>query len=193
MARSKEFDKDEVLEKAICVFSDKGYNGTSMQDLVDGLGISRSSMYETFSNKHALYVEALECYQKSANQQVCDIVKDCVSAKEAIRQLLEMTVNKLLDDQQHNGCFLVNAEIEVAAHDIGVKEIISQSGIHMETAFMLIIVKGQQQGELSSRHDAKSLSRFISNTVKGLQVSTRSITDRTYFDDVIQTMLSLLD
>jgi TetR/AcrR family transcriptional repressor of nem operon len=193
MARPREFDKHEVLEKAVCVFSDKGYNGTSMQDLVDGLGISRSSMYETFSNKHTLYLEALESYQQSANQQVCEIIKDCSGAKEAIHKLLEMTVNKLLDNDQHNGCFLVNAEIEVAAHDAGVKEIICQSGIHMENAFMHIIVKGQEDGELSTRHDAKALSRFISNIVKGLQVSTKSVTDRTFFSDVIQTTLSLLD
>jgi TetR/AcrR family transcriptional repressor of nem operon len=58
---------------------------------------------------------------------------------------------------------------------------------------MHIIVKGQEDGELSTRHDAKALSRFISNIVKGLQVSTKSVTDRTFFSDVIQTTLSLLD
>jgi TetR/AcrR family transcriptional repressor of nem operon len=193
MARPREFDKHEVLGKAISVFSDKGYNGTSMQDLVDGLGISRSSMYETFSNKHTLYVEALESYQNSANQKVCDIVKDSSGAKEAIRKLLEMAVSKLLNNNQHNGCFLVNAEIEVAAHDVGIKEMICQSGLHMESVFMQIIVKGKEDGELSSRHDVKALARFITNIVKGLQVSTKSVTDRTYFDDVIQTTLSLLD
>jgi TetR/AcrR family transcriptional repressor of nem operon len=193
MARPKEFDKHEVLGKAICVFSDKGYKGTSMQELVDGLGISRSSMYETFSNKHTLYVEALESYQKSANQQVCDIIKDCSGAKEAIQKLLEMAVRKLLDSEQHNGCLLINAEIEVAAHDVGIKEMVCKSGLHMESVFMQIIVKGQEDGELSSRHNAKALARFITNIVKGLQVSTKSITDQTFFDDVIQTTLSLLD
>jgi TetR/AcrR family transcriptional repressor of nem operon len=193
MARPKEFDKDEVLGKAISVFSDKGFNGTSMQELVDGLGISRSSMYETFSNKQNLYAEALKCYQKSANKEVHDIIKNSSGAKEALRKLLETAVNKLLDNEQHNGCFLVNAEIELAAHDVGVKEMICQSGLNMESAFMEIIVRGQKDGELSARHDAKKLSRFISNTVKGLQVSTKSVRDQTFFDDVIHTTLSLID
>jgi TetR/AcrR family transcriptional repressor of nem operon len=193
MARPKEFDKHEVLGKAICVFSDKGYKGTSMQELVDGLGISRSSMYETFSNKHTLYVEALESYQKSANEQVCDIIKDAIGAKEAIQKLLELAVSKLLDSEQPNSCLLINAETEVAAHDVGVKEMVCKSGLHMESVFMQIIVKGQQDGELSSRHNAKALARFITNIAKGLQVSTKSIHDRTFFDDVIQTTLSLLD
>jgi TetR/AcrR family transcriptional repressor of nem operon len=193
MARPKEFDKHEVLGKAICVFSDKGYNGTSMQDLVDGLGISRSTMYETFSNKHTLYVEALESYQKSAREQVYDIIKDSSGAKQAIQRLLEMAVSKLLDSDQQNGCLLINAETEVAAHDVGIKEMVCKSGLHMESVFMQIIVKGQEDGELSSRHNAKALARFITNTAKGLQVSTTSINDRTFFDDVIQTTLSLLD
>jgi len=60
MARTKDFDEDKVLQKAMNLFWHKGYNGTSMQDLVDGLGISRSSMYDTFGDKHTLFIRALE-------------------------------------------------------------------------------------------------------------------------------------
>jgi TetR/AcrR family transcriptional repressor of nem operon len=65
MARTKDFDENEVLSKAIQLFWFKGYNGTSMQDLVDGLGISRSSLYDTYSDKHTLFVKALESYQSA--------------------------------------------------------------------------------------------------------------------------------
>jgi TetR/AcrR family transcriptional regulator, transcriptional repressor for nem operon len=193
MARTKDFDEEKVLDKAICIFSHKGYNGTSMQDLVDGLGISRSSMYDTFTDKHTLYVKALECYQKTADQRICDIIQNSSSAKAAIRQLLKITVDELLKDKQKHGCFLVNAEIEVALHDNGVKEMICRSTQHMETAFQHAIVKGQRSGEISTRHNAQALSRFISNTVKGLQVSSKSNTDMAFFDDIIQTTLSVLD
>jgi TetR/AcrR family transcriptional repressor of nem operon len=73
-----------------------------------------------------------------ANQKVCDIIRDCSGAKQAIRKVLEMAVSKLLDSNRHNGCFSVNAEIEVAAHDVGVKVIICQSGLHMETTLSLL-------------------------------------------------------
>lgn len=193
MARTKDFDEDEVLRKAICIFWDKGYNGTSMQDLVDGLGISRSSMYDTFTDKHTLYVKSLESYQKTADDQVCNIIKTNTSAKAAIRQLLELTVNDLIGDNQQKGCFMVNAEIELAAHDDCVKEVICRSVQNMEEAFYMAIVKGQESGEIQVRQDARALSRFISNTIKGLQVSAKSITERAFFDDIIQTTLSVLD
>src|ERR1700679_2021995 len=113
MARTKDFDEDEVLGKAIDIFWYKGYNGTSMQDLVDGLGISRSSLYDTYGDKHTLYIKALESYQNGSSGQVCAIANGTGSAKEILKNLLEFIVNGLLDDQNHKGCFMLNAEVEV--------------------------------------------------------------------------------
>src|SRR5471030_1502621 len=126
MARTKDFDEDEVLGKAIDIFWYKGYNGTSIQDLVDGLGISRSSLYDTYGDKHTLFIKALESYKKSASGDMCGIVSNAASAKEAIRQLLEFTTRILLNDEQHKGCFLVNAEVEVAPHDKEVSDVICE-------------------------------------------------------------------
>ncbi|WP_022830457.1 TetR/AcrR family transcriptional regulator [Mucilaginibacter oryzae] len=193
MARTKDFDEEEVLRKAICIFWNKGYNGTSMQDLVDGLGISRSSMYDTFTDKHTLYVKSLERYQKAADEQVCNLIKSAPGAKAAIKRLLELTVNDLIGDDQQKGCFMVNAEIELASHDDCVKDVICRSVQQMEEAFYMAIVKGQQSGEIQTRQDARALARFISNTIKGLQVSAKSIKERAFFDDIIKTTLSVLD
>src|SRR5437868_5714416 len=113
MARSKDFDEQEVLSKAVNLFWLKGYNGTSMQDLVDGLGISRSSLYDTYGDKHSLYLKALESYQYAGNDQMCHIINSAPNAKEAIRSLLQFIANNLTQ----KGCFLVNAEVEVAPHD----------------------------------------------------------------------------
>ncbi|MEO3402459.1 TetR/AcrR family transcriptional regulator [Mucilaginibacter sp. CAU 1740] len=193
MARSKDFDEEEVLGKAICIFWNKGYNGTSMQDLVDGLGISRSSMYDTFTDKHTLYIKALESYQKKADEQVCNIIKTNGSAKAAIKKLLELTVEDLIKDDQQKGCFMVNAEIEAASHDDNVKEIICKSVQLMENAFHYAIKNGQESGEITLGQDARALARFISNTIKGLQVSAKTIKEKAFFDDIIQTTLSVLD
>ena len=114
MARTKDFDEDEVLQKAVCLFWHKGYNGTSMQDLVDGLGISRSSIYDTYGDKHALFVKTLQRYEESVYEKVVEIVNQTAPAKEIIKQLLNFITSELLNDEQHKGCFLVNAAIEVA-------------------------------------------------------------------------------
>src|SRR4051812_48261415 len=107
MARSKDFDESEVLAKAVSLFWHKGYNGTSMQELVDTLGISRSSLYDTYVDKHTLYLKALEFYQSNAASQMHTIASDTISAKEAIKRLLELSTSDLLLDKQHKGCFMV--------------------------------------------------------------------------------------
>jgi TetR/AcrR family transcriptional repressor of nem operon len=103
MARTKDFDEDDVLEKAVELFWRKGYNATSMQDLVDGLGISRSSLYDTFGDKHTLYIRALEKYKALGSGQMCSIVSNAASAKEAIRKLLELAIGEASADEQRKG------------------------------------------------------------------------------------------
>ena len=192
-ARTKDFDENEVLGKAIRLFWHKGYNGTSMQDLVDGLGISRSSLYDTYGDKHTLYIKALESYQNSSGSEMCTIISNTASAKEAIKQLLEFVTRNLLSDEQHKGCFMVNAGVEVAPHDDEVNTLLCKNEQQLENTFYKAIKRGQESGEISTKQDAMALTRFISNTVKGIQVSAKSTTDRTFFDDIIQTTMSVLD
>lgn len=192
MARTKDFDEKEVLDKAIRLFWHKGYNGTSMQDLVDGLGISRSSLYDTYGDKHTLYIKALESYQSSSGGEMCDLISKAASAKEAVKQLLEYITRNLLNDEQHKGCFMVNAGVEVAPHDAEVNKLLCKNEQQLENVFYNTIKRGQESGEIDAGKDAMALTRFISNTVKGIQVSAKSTTDRAFFDDIIQTTMSVL-
>jgi len=193
MARTKDFDENEVLAKAIQLFWHKGYNGTSMQDLVDGLGISRSSLYDTYTDKHTLYVKALESYQNSAARKIQEIINKPGPVKETIKQLLQLAIGELLCDQQHKGCFMVNAEVEVAPHDTEVNDLVSKNEQQMEQAFYQVIQKGKDSGEIKNRQDARALARFIFNAVKGMRVTAKSITDRSVFDDIIKLTVSALD
>ena len=193
MARTKDFDENEVLTKAIQVFWHKGYNGTSMQDLVDGLGISRSSLYDTYTDKHTLFVKALESYQNSGSGKIQEIINNSGSAKATIIQLLEFVTNELLCDKQQKGCFMVNAEVEVAPHDTEINNLVCKNDQQMEDAFFLVIKKGQDNGEIKKNQDARALSRFIFNTVKGIRVTAKSTSDRAVFDDIIKLTVSALD
>src|ERR1700751_5015917 len=158
MARTKDFDEDEVLMKAVNLFWYKGYNGTSMQDLVDGLGISRSSLYDTFGDKHSLFVKSLDSYQKHVSAKMEAIVDKAPTAKDAVQQLLDMTTRELLRDKEHKGCFMVNAAVEVAPHDTEVNGIICQNDKQLENHLYRAIKKGQETGEITSQQDAESLA-----------------------------------
>jgi TetR/AcrR family transcriptional repressor of nem operon len=193
MARTKDFDENEVLTKAIQLFWHKGYNGTSMQDLVDGLGISRSSLYDTYTDKHTLFIKALESYQNTGAGKIQAIIDNSGSAKETVKRLLEFAINELLGDKQHKGCFMVNAEIEVAPHDAEVNNLVCKNDQQMEEAFYQVIQKGKDSGEIKNRQDARALARFIFNAVKGMRVTAKSITDKAVFDDIIALTVSALD
>jgi TetR/AcrR family transcriptional repressor of nem operon len=193
MARTKDFNENEVLDKAICLFWRKGYSATSMQDLVDGLGISRSSLYDTYGDKHTLYIKALESYQNDASGKVCSIANSDTSAKETIKKLLEFTTDGLLNDEEHKGCFIVNAEVEVAPNDAQVSRMICQNDQQIEDAFYMVIKKGQESGGITSSQDARALARFIFNNVKGMRVTAKSTADRAVFDDIIKLTLAVLD
>ena len=193
MARTKDFDENEVLKKAVNLFWLKGYNGTSMQDLVDGLGISRSSLYDTYGDKHTLYLKALQSYQAAGAGNICNIINSTASAKTAIKNLLEFIVSNLLGDCDQKGCFLVNAEVEVAPQDEAVSKMICKNDQQIEEAFYTAIKRGQDSGEITNPKDTRALARFVSNNVKGMQVTARSIKDRAVFEDVISLTLSVLN
>jgi TetR/AcrR family transcriptional repressor of nem operon len=192
MARTKDFDENEVLIKAINLFWHKGYNGTSMQDLVDGLGISRSSLYDTYGDKHTLFMKALESYKASASNTMCNIISNAVSAKKAIRRLLELTTLELVGDNLHKGCFMTNAAVEVAPHDAEVNDMICQNDQLIEDAFYKAIKKGQESGEINHKKDARALARFIFNAVQGIRVSAKLTSDKAVFDDIVELTMSVL-
>lgn len=193
MARTKDFDENEVLTKAIQLFWHKGYNATSMQDLVNTLGISRSSLYDTYIDKHTLFLKALESYQRAGNAKINEIVNQSTSAKETVIKLMELATNELVGDKQQKGCFMVNAEIEVAPHDQEVSKLVCQNEKQMETAFFQVIKKGQQTGEIKNNQDALVLAKFIFNAVKGMQVTAKSSADATSFSNIIKLTVTVLD
>jgi TetR/AcrR family transcriptional repressor of nem operon len=192
MARTKDFDEAEVLNKAVNIFWLKGYNGTSMQDLVDGLGISRSSLYDTYGDKHTLFIKALESYQCLNSQKFREIITGDQPAKETIKQLLEYVINSLLNDKSQKGCFMVNAEVEVALHDKQVSEMIQKNDQQIEEAFYMVVKNGQNKGEIANHQDARALARFMFNTIKGVQVTAKSTNERAVFDDIVNLAVSVL-
>lgn len=192
MARTKDFDEDEVLTKAMNLFWLKGYNGTSMQDLVDGLGISRSSLYDTYGDKHALFLRSLENYRRISSENMEKIGRGASSAKDAIRKVLEYTISELTKDKEHKGCFLVNAAVEMAPHDKEVNSMLCDNDTQMGEYFYETIKKGQESGEITNTQDARILSQFLTNSIKGIRVTSKSIADPKVFNDIINLTMSVL-
>ncbi|MDN3580719.1 TetR/AcrR family transcriptional regulator [Mucilaginibacter flavus] len=192
MARKKEFDEDELLNKAVALFWDKGYHATSAQDLVDGLGINRSSLYNTYTDKRTLFTKSLRQYQAKNTGAVLSMLKNVVNAQEAITQLLYAVIKESEEDELAKGCFMVNTAIELSSHDKEIGSLVAENAKSVEDAFARTIEKGQQDGQFTKAKSAKALAHFVFSTISGLRVSARSGVDKQTLEDIVEVALSAL-
>lgn len=193
MARTKEFDQAAVLDKAMYLFWQKGYNGTSAQDLVDGLGISRSSLYDTFGDKRALFIKSLQQYNQKMGGAVVSILNNATHPEQAIRQIFESLVNESVRDSIAKGCFIVNSAIELAPHDKEVEGIVQNDMKEVEDALAKAVQKGQETGSFSNKNDARAMARFLFNNISGLRVAARAGKSRQELNDVINVLMQALN
>ncbi|MBS1530688.1 MAG: TetR/AcrR family transcriptional regulator, partial [Bacteroidetes bacterium] len=148
---------------------------------------------DTYGDKHSLFIRAIGNYEKVAGDRMAKIIDQAASAKDAVRQMLEFITGELLADREHKGCFLVNVAVEVAPHDQEVRDIVCQNDRLVEEFFYKAIKNGQESGEIRNKQDARALARFVFNNVKGIRVNAKSTTDKSFFNDIINLTMSVLD
>ncbi|PSL35377.1 TetR/AcrR family transcriptional regulator [Chitinophaga ginsengisoli] len=193
MPKTKQFDEAEVLKKAEEVFNEKGYNGTSMDDLVRATGLSRSSIYDTFGDKHGLFLKALGNYQDGQNRAMQTLQAKTDSAKKKIRSIFDYMINDIVTDKARKGCMMVNANMELNCVDKDVAQMALTTMEEMEQQFTIWIKEGQAAGEISKKFPAKTLARNLYNNLMGLRVTGRNRPDYDTLRDITKVTLSLLD
>ena len=191
MARHKEYDEKEALQKAMELFRYQGYEKTSLQDLVSHMGIHRRSLYDTFGDKHTLFIKALELYDNNVKKKMDIQVKNLSSVKDTIRSILEMAISQ--DNEKSIGCLTVNSAVELALHDQEVAEKIEQNFSKTEKIILELLLRGQNSGEIPKHHDIEKLSQFIHNTFVGLRVLAKTTSDKHKLKNIIDMTLSVLD
>lgn len=191
--RTKDFDENEILKKAIFIFWKKGYHATSLYDLIEGLGIGRSSIYHAFGDKHNLFVKALEQYQQEATVRIQTTLHDASSAKEGIKALLHAVIMDALSSECPKGCFKVNTEVEFADHDELIRKLLREDELLIEEALIKAIKRGQEEGQINTSKDPEALAHFMCNTITGLRVYAKIRSDRPFFEGILETALSVLD
>ncbi|MFD0469209.1 TetR/AcrR family transcriptional regulator [Nonomuraea thailandensis] len=144
MARSKEFDPEVALQQALELFWERGYEATSMADLVERLGLARASVYATFGGKRELYLKALELYLEQRN--VVDSLSQPGPALPAVRALLDSYVAEILADELRRGCMVVNTAVEFASRDATVLAKVASSWAGLEAALAGTLVRARAQG-----------------------------------------------
>lgn len=192
MARPKSFERDDVLDRAIEAFWCKGYEATSIQDLVAEMGINRGSLYATFGDKHALFLAAIERYYGRSLAATCHDLASHDRARDGIEAAIRSLAMGTTRDRRRRGCLMTNSAVELAPHCRDTAKTVAEYYRRTEDAFFEALVRARAQGDLDSPTGDRSLARFITCTLQGLQVVSKVSTDRQAIDDIVGVLIAAL-
>ncbi|MFJ8827059.1 TetR/AcrR family transcriptional regulator [Streptomyces sp. NPDC102467] len=194
MARTKEFDPDAALQAALELFHRRGYEATSMADLVEHLGIGRASIYATFGNKHALYLKALDRYTDSTDLHVLAELSGGGPALPAVRALVRrFAAEATTDDERLLGCLVTNTAAELGPHDPQAARRVERSWEQIETVLHGALLRARAQGELPADRDPRALARLLLVLMQGIRVVGKASPDTRRIQDAAEQALALLD
>ena len=173
--RPREFDIDDALDAAIEAFWARGYEATSMADLMDATGLAKGSLYKAFGDKHALYLAALERYMSQQFGAMQELLAQANSPSEAIRTWLGMA--PMWGTQGgcsiRRGCMALNSLVELAPHDEAVERIMADHLKEMERFVGEIISRGQEMGEFRTDLPTETMARYVTVLSAGLLVQSK--------------------
>lgn len=190
MGRSKEFEEDTVLQKAMEVFWKQGYEKTSMSDLVEHMGIHRKSIYDTFGDKHALYLRVIDHYGEFSTAKFMSEILKAKTSYQAIRNIFEYVIEG--NDDKHYGCLFVNATTEFGPWDQDVLEKTENAFRSAENVISEIIKKGQENGEFSEKYNNELLAEILHNALMGLRVLVKTSESKEKMHKIADFYLDLL-
>jgi len=193
MARTKEFDERQALVAAMLVFWEKGYDGASIQDLEQAMGLRRTSIYNAFGNKRAIFQRVLACYKESVMASLFAAMDSAPDMREGIRRLLNAALDVNYDEQYPGGCLIVLSVLESGQHDVASRASLEGSMQELRQGLKLRIARAKQRGELPASLDAGGTATTIATTMAGMMVLGKAQFPRNTLKKTINQVLALLD
>ena len=192
MARPKEFEPDAALSAAVDVFWDRGFDGTSLDDLMVAMRVGRQSLYDTFGDKRELYLRALDAYRASTQDALRRLFASGRPLRECFGALLFGIVNESRADHER-GCLLLAANLERDLDDKDIARLVKSNQAEVEALFEAALRNAQRVGELAAVKDPAALARFYVVTIQGMRSTARARSDRAALEQVANLALSMLD
>jgi len=191
MARPKAFDRDAVLEKAMQTFWERGYEATSIRDLVTATGINRGSLYATFGDKRRLFQDVLAHYDRQVVRQAIARLEAPGASKPAIvEHFRELAA---ADGADCRGCLMTNAAVELGIRDPELRCQIAANFQRVEDAFFKALTRAQDKGEIGAAADTRAIARHLTCTMQGLRALSKLRPDPTVLQSIVAVALSVLE
>ena len=193
LGRPKEFDTEQALDAAMHLFWRQGYEATSMQNLLDTMQLSKSSLYQTFGSKHALFQQCIQHYRKMMTTGARQNLEQAPSARAFIEQVYLSLVDKAKDPNNRIGCLVMNTATELAQRDEDIARVIKQGTESFITMFYEAVKRAQLEGDIPPSKDAQSLAHYLLSSLAGLNAMVKAGAGKTVLNNVVKEILRSLD
>lgn len=177
MPWEKSFNEQEVLDRATQVFWQKGFDSTSIADLIERTGLNRGSLYNAYGGKQALFVKSLQNYDQ-ARLDMLSSLEALDEPKKAIVKFFDDLVSSAMADKERKGCFLFNTALEIYAHDQQVNDIVTSGINQIEAFFRRSIEVGQARGDIAKDLKAEESAKALIALTVAIRVLGRGVYDQ---------------
>jgi TetR/AcrR family transcriptional repressor of nem operon len=192
MAGIKQFDRHEVLDRAMAVFWERGYEATSIQDLLEAMGINRGSLYATFGDKRQLFLAVLDHYAERVSTVMLAELRE-PDPRRAIAQMFAALLRRTSDPSWPRGCLNTNTALECPGSGDAITRTIAERLGQQESALYHVLHRAQVAGALHRGQDCRALARFFVGVAQGVNVVHKAGAGPATLQDIVATALRALD
>jgi AcrR family transcriptional regulator len=189
MGRHREFDIDEVLNVALSLFWQKGYEGTSLEDLTTATGVARPGLYAAFGNKKALFLRVLELYEATHMGFMRDALEEATSFK-VVQRILQGSVELHTTHPAHPGCLGVTGALAGSDQAEPVRRELIRRRVALQLALRRRLEQSQREGDLPPSADCTALAAFVMTVSQGMAVQAKAGASRKSLRGIVQHVLS---
>jgi AcrR family transcriptional regulator len=193
MARTRQFEERQALMAAMLVFWEKGYEGTSIQDLEQAMGLKRTSIYNAFGNKRSLFERVVACYKESVMGALFTALDGAPDIRTGIKRLLNGALDIHFNEDYPGGCLVVLSVLESGQHDEQSSAALANIIKELKRGLQARLAKARKQGELPAELDVAGTATTIATTMAGMMVLGKAHFSRRVLNKTIQQVLQLLD
>lgn len=191
MTRTRVFDRQEVLEKAMLVFWRKGVDDASIADLLKEMKISRSSMYETFGSKDHLLLESIQCYM-DARETEREVLNDSRDVRLSIMRYFQNHIDRVFDDHAPDGCLLTSTAASIDHQSALIQETVETSFKDIERSLFHLLEVGKTNGQIDSNIDSKKWAFLLLNLHHSINITSKIDHNKEDFIQMIELVVSQL-
>lgn len=173
MGRPRNFNQTEVTQAAMRVFWQKGYDGTTIPDLLEATGLSRSSLYESFGDKAALFEAVTHSYLEQYGARQAIALRESTTAKEGLKKFFKLQIDASLNPDNPLGCLLTNTATSLDSHEPRIAKLLNESTQGLWSEFKALLARAQVTGEIRQERNIDAMAHMLVSVAMGMNVMIR--------------------